>query len=117
MVVVHADAQHSDAQLINKNLLLSSKAEVDTKPELQIYADDVKCSHGATVGQLDPTALFYLQSRGITSEDAQTLLITAFIDEILLSIEQPAVRHFLQPFIQAQLHRLISCTPSSQGKE
>jgi len=117
MVVVHADAQHSDAQLINKNLLLSSKAEVDTKPELQIYADDVKCSHGATVGQLDPTALFYLQSRGITSEDAQALLITAFIDEILLSIEQPAVRHFLQPSIQAQLHRLISCTPSSQGKE
>lgn len=117
MVVVHPDAQHSDAQLINKNLLLSAKAEVDTKPELQIYADDVKCSHGATVGQLDPAALFYLRSRGISPEDAQTLLITAFISEILQSIEPLAVQRFLQPPVQAKLNALIGSTPPSQGKE
>ncbi|OLQ74486.1 Fe-S cluster assembly protein SufD [Photobacterium proteolyticum] len=107
MVVVHPDAQYSDAQLINKNLLLSAKAEVDTKPELQIYADDVKCSHGATVGQLDPAAMFYLQSRGISHEAAQTLLITAFINDILQPVEPAPIRQLLLPSIQAQLNRLI----------
>ncbi|HEV8689352.1 MAG TPA: Fe-S cluster assembly protein SufD, partial [Ideonella sp.] len=64
-VIVHADAQHSDAYQTNRNLLLSDHAEVDTKPQLEIYADDVKCSHGATVGQLDPEQIFYLRSRGV----------------------------------------------------
>ncbi|MGF1731810.1 Fe-S cluster assembly protein SufD [Photobacterium kasasachensis] len=114
MVVVHPEAQYSDAQLINKNLLLSAKAEVDTKPELQIYADDVKCSHGATVGQLDPAALFYLQSRGISKEDAQSLLITAFISDILQTVAPLSVREFIEPPLRAQLNRLIRQTQKAQ---
>lgn len=115
MVVVHPEAQYSDAQLINKNLLLSARAEVDTKPELQIYADDVKCSHGATVGQLDPAAMFYLQSRGISHEEAQTLLISAFISEILQTVKRTSVREFIEPPLRAQLNRLIHQALSTQG--
>ncbi|MCW8331431.1 Fe-S cluster assembly protein SufD [Photobacterium sp. SDRW27] len=117
MVVVHPDAQGSDAQLVNKNLLLSAKAEVDTKPELQIYADDVKCGHGATVGQLDPAALFYLQTRCIAAKDAQALLVNAFITEILQSMESAAVRQFLQPPVLTQLNALIGSTSPMQVKE
>ncbi|TNG01227.1 MAG: Fe-S cluster assembly protein SufD, partial [Gammaproteobacteria bacterium] len=73
-VYVHPDAQKSDAQQSNKNLLLSKDAEVDTKPQLEIYADDVKCAHGATVGQLDENMLFYLRSRGIDNDSAHALL-------------------------------------------
>ena len=82
-VVVHADAQHTDAAQSNKNLLLSDNAEVDTKPELEIYADDVKCAHGATVGQLDENAMFYLLSRGIDGDTARGLLTYAFVAEII----------------------------------
>ncbi|MEH6824594.1 MAG: Fe-S cluster assembly protein SufD [Motiliproteus sp.] len=81
--VVHPGAQRTDARQINKNLLLSQGAEMDTKPELQIEADDVQCSHGATVGQLDPQALFYLGSRGLKPADAQALLSLAFARETL----------------------------------
>lgn len=105
-IIVHQDAQHSDAQLVNKNLLLSEGAEVDTKPELQIYADDVKCSHGATVGQLDPMALFYLRSRGISPQEAKTLLVTAFIDEIQQTIATKAAGQLFRPWIQAKLNAL-----------
>ncbi|MFC1503526.1 Fe-S cluster assembly protein SufD [Pseudomonadota bacterium] len=106
-IVVHRDAQQSDAQLVNKNLLLSEHAEVDTKPELQIYADDVKCSHGATVGQLDPMALFYLRSRGIPPEQAKTLLVTAFIDEIQQTIATKAAQQLFRPWMQAKLNALM----------
>jgi len=106
-VVVHLDAQQSDARQINKNLLLSEKAEVDTKPELQIYADDVKCSHGATVGQLDAQALFYLQSRGISKTDAEALLVYAFVSEILQAIDHPGVQRLIQAPVLAQLSDLI----------
>ena len=82
-IVVAKDAQKTSAHLSNKNLLLSNTAEVSTKPFLEIYADDVQCSHGATVGCLDPNALFYLQSRGIPESEARALLIEAFADEIL----------------------------------
>jgi len=77
-VVVHPDAQHTDAEQANHNLLLSKQAEVDTKPQLEIYADDVKCAHGATVGQLDDNMIFYLRSRGVEHEVAKALLIYAF---------------------------------------
>lgn len=83
---VHPNAQQSDAEQKNNNLLLSPNAEVNTKPQLEIYADDVKCSHGATVGQLDEDALFYLRSRGIEKQTARGLLIYSFAKEIIDSI-------------------------------
>ena len=67
-IVVHEDAQLTDAKQTNRNLLLSDKAQIDTKPQLEIYADDVKCTHGATIGQIDEDAVFYLRSRGIGEE-------------------------------------------------
>ncbi|MFC5475645.1 Fe-S cluster assembly protein SufD [Paraherbaspirillum soli] len=82
-VIVRPDAQKSDAYLSNRNLLLSDTAEVDTKPQLEIYADDVKCTHGATVGQLDENQVFYLRSRGVDAAQAITLLTYAFASEIV----------------------------------
>lgn len=81
-IIVHPDAQKTVANLSNRNLLLSKTAQVNTKPTLEIYADDVKCSHGATVGFLDQEALFYLRSRGIDENTARNLLIDAFSNEI-----------------------------------
>ncbi len=93
-VVVHPDAQHTDAEQSNHNLLLSKTAEVDTKPQLEIFADDVKCAHGATVGQLDDNMLFYLRSRGIEPEVAKALLIYAFAHDIIGRIRlDPLKRH------------------------
>lgn len=94
-IVVRHDAQKSDAQQLNRNLLLSRRAAADTKPELEILADDVKCSHGATVGDLDEEALFYLRSRGIAEEDARRLLIEAFATETLERVADRAVRDHL----------------------
>ena len=82
-VMVRPDAQKTDATQSNPNLLLGEGAEIDTKPQLEIYADDVKCSHGATVGQLDEDALFYMRSRGIGVDDARILLVHAFANEIV----------------------------------
>jgi Fe-S cluster assembly protein SufD len=82
-VIVRPDAQKSDAYQSNRNLLLSENAEVDTKPQLEIYADDVKCMHGATVGQLDESQIFYLRSRGVDAAEANTLLTYAFASEII----------------------------------
>lgn len=87
-VVVAKDAQHTDAQQSNANLLLSDSAEIDTKPQLEIFADDVKCSHGATVGQLDPAELFYLRSRGIDDTAARALVTFAFAARVLSSLEK-----------------------------
>ncbi len=95
-VVVSPDAQHSDARQTNHNLLLSGNAEADARPQLEIHADDVQCSHGATVGQLDETALFYLRSRGISEELARGLLIHAFASEVLAKVEWPALRLALE---------------------
>jgi Fe-S cluster assembly protein SufD len=91
-VVVHPDAQKSEAHQSNHNLLLSGEAEIDTKPELQIHADDVICSHGASVGRLDPDALYYLCSRGIEAPAARAILTQAFIDEVLARLPIAAVR-------------------------
>jgi Fe-S cluster assembly protein SufD len=91
-VVVHPDAQKSEAHQSNHNLLLSGEAEIDTKPELQIHADDVICSHGASVGRLDPDALFYLCSRGIAAAAARAILTQAFIGEVLARLPIAAVR-------------------------
>lgn len=93
-VLVERQAQHSDALLKNDNLLLSRQAEIDTKPQLEIYADDVKCGHGTTVGQIEPEQLFYLRSRGISTEAAQRMLCRGFAGEIIDRIEPEAVRDY-----------------------
>jgi Fe-S cluster assembly protein SufD len=92
---IHPNAQKTLAELSNKNLLLSSTATINTKPELEIYADDVRCSHGATVGQINSEALFYLQSRGIPRVEAKRLLSLAFIAEIVEQLPQNSVREFV----------------------
>lgn len=95
-VVVHEDAVKTDASQSNGNLLLSKKAEVDTKPELEIYNDDVKCSHGATVGQLDENQLFYLRSRGFSEADARNALTFAFADEVLARLPFEGLRRYVE---------------------
>lgn len=98
---IHQDAQKTVADLSNKNLLTSHDAEIDTKPELEIYADDVKCSHGATIAQLDEKALYYLQSRGVDRQQAEVMLSFGFINELLEQIPHVAVREFLTPRVSA----------------
>jgi Fe-S cluster assembly protein SufD len=88
---IHPNAQKTDAQLNNKNLLLSREAEIDTKPELEIYADDVKCAHGASIGQLDEKALFYFESRGIDKATAEAMLSFGFINEIVETLPVPGL--------------------------
>ncbi|MEH2071066.1 MAG: Fe-S cluster assembly protein SufD [Nostoc sp.] len=94
-VFVPKSAQLTDAAQLNRNLLLSSKARVDTKPQLEITADNVKCAHGATVSQLEDDEIFYLQSRGIDENDARKLLINAFAAEIINQIPVPSLRELL----------------------
>ena len=91
-VIVAQDAQKTDAFQFNQNLLLSETAEVNAKPELEIYADDVKCSHGATTGELDEGMLFYLRSRGLNKEEARKLLIEGFINELFVDIENKELK-------------------------
>lgn len=95
-IQIHKDAQKTDAQLSCRNLLLSNRAELNAKPELEIYADDVKCAHGATVGQLDPASIFYLRSRGISEERARALLSYGFINEVLLAMPLEPLADFLR---------------------
>ncbi|ABE46163.1 Fe-S cluster assembly protein SufD [Polaromonas sp. JS666] len=102
-VIVHADAQHSDADQTNRNLLLSDNAEVDTKPQLEIYADDVKCSHGATVGQLDPEQIFYLRSRGVDDASARALLTFAFAEEVVDRVGIAPLRARLEKLLLGRL--------------
>ena len=91
-IYVHKEAQKTDAKQTNQNLLLTDTARVNTKPQLEIYADDVKCTHGATVGQLDQNSLFYLMSRGISKREARNLLIRAFLGELYDTITMEPVR-------------------------
>ncbi|HJY36225.1 MAG TPA: Fe-S cluster assembly protein SufD [Steroidobacteraceae bacterium] len=98
-VIVRPDAQKTDARQSSRNLLLAPGAEIDTKPELEIYANDVKCSHGATTGQLDGTALFYLRSRGLDETAARALLIRAFAESVVSSVGPPAVRSHLEQLL------------------
>ncbi|MAK75208.1 MAG: Fe-S cluster assembly protein SufD [Pseudomonadales bacterium] len=94
---IHPQAQKTLAELSNKNLLTSRTAETNTKPELEIYADDVRCAHGATISQLDETSLYYLQSRGVTKADAITMLSFGFINELLNQVPEQAVQDYLRP--------------------
>jgi len=102
-IVVAAGADGADASLSNKNLLLSAQAEIDTKPELEIYADEVKAAHGATVGQLDARALFYLRSRGIPGDQARTLLTTAFARAPFESLPHEALRGHIDQLLLSRL--------------
>lgn len=95
-VIVREQAVKAEAQQSDKNLLLSEGAEVDTKPSLEIYTDDVKCNHGATAGQMDPTALFYLMSRGLTQDEARRLLVEGFARDITDRIEVKGLRRYAE---------------------
>ena len=102
-IVVAIDAQKTDAKQTNKALLLSENAQINTKPELEIFADDVKCTHGATIGQLDADALFYLRSRGLDTEQARNVLIHAFASDLLDRIAIEPIRRELDAALLQQL--------------
>jgi Fe-S cluster assembly protein SufD len=102
-ITVAPGADGSDAKLSNKNLLLSAQAEIDTQPVLEIYADEVKAAHGATVGQIDQRALFYLRSRGIPLTAARRLLITAFCDAVLDQLPLAALREHVSALLAPRL--------------
>ncbi len=102
---IHPRAQKTLAQLSNKNLLTSNRAEVDTKPELEIYADDVQCAHGATVAQLDADALYYFLTRGIAEEEARVMLSFGFINELINMIEHRVVADYLKPVLAGYFAR------------
>jgi Fe-S cluster assembly protein SufD len=103
-IFVREGAQKTDARQTNKNLLLSDKARVDTKPQLEIYADDVKCAHGAAVGQIDPEELFYLETRGIDPELGRNLLTYGFAEEVIARIKIESIRSELDQAVLRQLH-------------
>jgi Fe-S cluster assembly protein SufD len=116
-VVVAPGAQKIDARQSSRNLLLSPHAEIDSRPELEIYADDVKCSHGATTGQLDATALFYLRSRGMTEAAARTVLIRAFADAVVAAIDDVPVREHLEQALTSRFTAgtLAEATPEGNS--
>ncbi|HEY0931885.1 MAG TPA: Fe-S cluster assembly protein SufD [Gemmatimonas sp.] len=95
-VYVHPEAQKTDGKQTNNTLLLSQQAQIDTKPQLEIFADDVKCTHGATVGRIDETSLFYLKSRGVSARLARQLLMYAFAADVLETIDSPAIVQALE---------------------
>jgi Fe-S cluster assembly protein SufD len=102
-VTVRVGAQQTDAQQMNKNLLLSDDAQIDTKPQLEIFADDVKCSHGATIGQLDEDAIFYLRARGVDEPAARGLLVHAFANELIERAPVEAARALMARELEARL--------------
>ena len=103
-IIVRKDAQKTDSKQTNKNLVLSDGAVVDTKPELQIFADDVRCTHGATIGQLDAESLFYLQSRGIGKRQARSLLTYAFAQDVVDRIKVQSLRDSLERVLFEKFH-------------
>ena len=104
-IIVRLDAQKTDAKQTNKAMLLSEAAQINTKPQLEIFADDVKCTHGATIGQLDADALFYLQARGISRQDARALLIRGFAGDVVNRVKFEPLRDRLDGWLLAQIPR------------
>lgn len=102
-VMVREDAQKTNAYQSNRNILLSDNAQINTKPQLEIFADDVKCSHGATTGQIDENELFYLRSRGIDKEEARQMLLYAFAEELVQRISEPQIRMLVEHSLRAKL--------------
>ena len=100
-LIVAPHAQHTEASQTNRNVLLSPTATMQTQPQLEIYADDVKCSHGASTGQIDESALFYMQQRGISPDVARQLLLAAFFHDIVSTLGEPAIEDRLQRKIAA----------------
>jgi Fe-S cluster assembly protein SufD len=98
-IIVHKDAQKTDAKQTNNNLLLSQEAQIDSKPQLEIYADDVKCTHGATIGQIDEDAIFYLRSRGIAEDAARAMLLFGFANESLGRMKVDSIRKQLEALV------------------
>ena len=107
-ILVAKDAQKTEAYQTNKNICLTKKAQMRTKPQLEIYADDVKCSHGATVGQIDETALFYLRSRGIPEKEARMLLMFAFVDDVIGNIKIPALQDNMRQLVEKRFRGELS---------
>jgi Fe-S cluster assembly protein SufD len=101
--MVHLDAQKTNEYQRNQNILLSDDATVNTKPQLEIFADDVKCTHGATVGELDEESMFYLRSRGIPEDVARKLLLTAYAVDIAEKIKIPELVELLEQKIDGKL--------------
>jgi Fe-S cluster assembly protein SufD len=102
-IFVNQLAQKTNAYQSNKNILLSGTASVNTKPQLEIFADDVKCSHGCTIGRLDDEGLFYLQSRGIPEKIAQSLLLHGFAIDVLDKIQLEPIRNYVNKLIDERL--------------
>lgn len=112
-ITVAQDAQKTEAYQENHNILLSDGAKVDTKPQLEIYADDVKCAHGSTVGQLNDAAMFYMQQRGISAKEAKLLLEFAFINEVVDTIQLSPLRdrlhHLVEKRFRGELSKCEGC--------
>ena len=106
-IIVAQDAQRTEAYQENHNILLSDGAKVDTKPQLEIYADDVKCSHGATIGRLNEEEQFYMRSRGISLEDAKVLQMISFIAPVLEHVEDEARRQSLASSMEESIRKII----------
>jgi Fe-S cluster assembly protein SufD len=102
-VVVEKEAQKTNAFQANNNILISDKASINTKPQLEIFADDVKCSHGCTIGQLDESAMFYMRSRGIPEKEAKALLMFAFSNNVLESVKIPELKQRITKIIANKL--------------
>jgi Fe-S cluster assembly protein SufD len=106
-VYVRPEAQKTDGKQTNNNLVLSDQARVDTKPQLEIFADDVRCTHGATVGRLDPVALFYLRSRGLPLPEARRMLTWGFASDVLQTIAAAPVRDQLEALVKERLEEAV----------
>ena len=106
-IIVAQDAQRTEAYQENHNILLSDDAKVDTKPQLEIYADDVKCSHGATIGRLNEEEQFYMRSRGISLEDAKVLQMISFIAPVLENVMDEAQRESLSSAFETDIRKMI----------
>ena len=104
-VIVRPDAQKTNAFQENNNIILSNEALVNTKPQLEIFADDVKCSHGATIGQLDKDAMFYLKSRGLGEEAARAILIHAFASDVIQSVKVDAIRNYIEEILSGKFNQ------------
>lgn len=102
-VIVEKEAQKTNAYQQNNNVLISDKATINAKPQLEIFADDVKCSHGCTIGQLDDDALFYMQQRGIPAKEGKALLMYAFANTVLESVKIPEVKQRINKLIATKL--------------
>jgi Fe-S cluster assembly protein SufD len=104
-IYVRPHAQKTNAFQANRNISLTDKATINTKPQLEIWADDVKCSHGCTTGQLDEEAMFYLQSRGISKDTARAMMLYAFAGEIIDNIKHPELKDYLDQLVSERLHK------------